>query len=66
MRKILTFIKQALSPSSPREIAQRNLEFHQYRLILARDAVHAASTTLIYHERAIQDLQRLLESETKK
>ena len=66
MKKFLMSIKRTFSCSSPRDIAQRNLEFHQRRLILARDAVHAANTTLIYHERAIQDLQRMLESEAQK
>lgn len=45
---------------TPLEIAQDSLEHHQRRLISAKQDAQAAAATVIYHERSIQELQRLV------
>lgn len=45
---------------SPIEVALSDLEHHQRRLISAKQDAQAAAATVIYHERSIQELQRLV------
>ena len=47
---------------TPLEVAQDSLERHQRKLISAKEDVAAAVATMLYHERAIQELQRLVRS----
>ena len=45
---------------TPLEIAQDSLEHHQRRLISAKQRAQEAAATVIYHERSIHELQRLV------
>ena len=45
---------------TPLEVALGDLEHHQRRLISAKQRAQEAAATVIYHERSIQELQRLV------
>ena len=45
---------------TPLEVALGDLEHHQRRLISVKQRAQEAAATVIYHERSIQELQRLV------
>ena len=53
-------ITQWFRTPTPAELAQRQLEDHQRRLILARQNLQAATSTVRYHEGSIAELRRTL------
>ena len=49
-----------IRPPSPAELARRQLEEHQRRLVVARQVYQAAMSTVRYHENSINELRRTL------
>lgn len=45
---------------TPLEIAQDSLAHHQRELVAAKQRAQEAAATVIYHERSIHELQRLV------
>ena len=53
-------IVQWLRTPPPAELARRQLEEHQRRLVVARQMYQAATSTVRYHEGSISELRRTL------
>ena len=53
-------IVQWLRTPSPAELARRQLEEHQRRLVVARQVYQAAMSTVRYYENSINELRRTL------
>lgn len=59
---MISLIKKMFRLPTPKEYAQRKLAEHERELIEARRIAHSAAANVLYHERVVNELRRIVEA----